>query len=136
MKEEYVMGKRILVADGDTRLVRSMSDALQEAEYEILTAADGNEAWRQISAGKADLIVVSEVLPLKNGYEVLEAIRADVNTRDLAVIMLFTQPGYGDVHRAMAVGLDCFITKPFRMQELLIYIKRIFRSLAEDQQPS
>lgn len=119
--------KRILIVDDEPHLVRSLSFILQKEGYEVLTAIDGVEALQKVKEYKPALIFLDLMLPKKNGYEVCQEIK---NTRELSstfVIVLSAKGWEADKEKALSLGANEFISKPFSPVELVARVKDILK---------
>src|SRR4051812_45511086 len=123
----------LLVEDnpGDVRLTQ---EALKDGHVmvNLTVAADGVEALEilkrnGIHANKArpDLILLDLNLPRKNGREVLEQIKADMDLRRIPVIVMTTSKAEQDVHKAYNLNANCYITKPVDLDEFLNVVRSI-----------
>ncbi len=118
------MVKRILVADDDADIVALVSRIIQLMGYEALTARDGEEALQLIQAHKPDLVILDVMMPKKDGWEVLQAIRAK---SDVPVTML-TALGSADDHvKGFSYGADDYIAKPFDNRVVKARIEAVMR---------
>jgi CheY-like chemotaxis protein len=115
---------RILVVDDEPHLIRSLSFILNKAGYEISTAADGEEALRKLVEYKPELIFLDVMMPKKNGYEVCEAIRKMPEYKDVYIIILSAKGGDIDREKALSVGANEFMSKPFSPLDVLSKIRR------------
>lgn len=125
------MPKKILAVDDERHIVRLVQVNLERAGYQVVTAFDGKEALEKIDAEHPDLVVLDVMMPYMDGFEVLQTLRKNPNTRDLPVIMLTAKAQDADVFRGWQSGVDCYLTKPFNPMELIAFVKRIFSSLEE-----
>lgn len=123
------MPKKILAVDDERHIVRLVQVNLQRAGYEVVTAFDGKEALEKIKSEKPDLVVLDVMMPYMDGFEVLQTLRKDPETRELPVIMLTAKAQDADVFRGWQSGVDCYLTKPFNPMELISFVRRIFKSL-------
>jgi two-component system alkaline phosphatase synthesis response regulator PhoP/two-component system response regulator VicR len=123
--------KKILAVDDERHIVRLVQVNLERAGYEVITAFDGVEALKKVHDEKPDLIVLDVMMPQMDGFETLKNLKANVETRDIPVIMLTAKAQDADVFRGWQSGVDCYLTKPFNPLELLTFVKRIFQSLEE-----
>ncbi len=129
MKESYnhTMSRRILVVD-DTRNVQLMlEEYLQNQGYEICLAYDGVEAMEIFHAGGIDLILLDIMMPNMDGYMFISKLRTESS---LPVIMITAKQQEADVVRGFELGADDYITKPFRLRELLMRIRAVMRRVA------
>jgi two-component system alkaline phosphatase synthesis response regulator PhoP len=111
--------KRILVVDDEIYIVHILEFTLTMEGYEVLTAADGEEALRRLEQDRPDLVVLDIMMPKVDGYEVLRRIRADEEFRQLPVILLSAKGRPIDRETGLEIGADDYIVKPFSPRRLL-----------------
>lgn len=111
--------KRILVADDEIYIVHILEFTLTMEGYEVLTAADGEEALRRVEQDRPDLVVLDIMMPKMDGYEVLRRIRADDEQRQTPVILLSAKGRPIDRETGLDTGADDYIVKPFSPRRLL-----------------
>lgn len=121
--------RKILAVDDEKHIVRLVQVNLERAGYEVITANDGKEALKKVEEEKPDLIVCDVMMPYMDGFEVLQNLRRNPETRDIPVIMLTAKAQDSDIAKGWMSGVDCYLTKPFNPMELLSFVKRIFDSL-------
>jgi two-component system alkaline phosphatase synthesis response regulator PhoP/two-component system response regulator VicR len=131
-EREGQMPKKILAVDDERHIVRLVQVNLERAGYQVVTAYDGKEALEKVASEQPDLVVLDVMMPYMDGFEVLQTLRKNQNTRDLPVIMLTAKAQDADVFRGWQSGVDCYLTKPFNPMELISFVRRIFKSLEED----
>jgi signal transduction histidine kinase len=111
---------RILVIDDDRIIRQTLLDGLRLAgQYEVILAEDGFEGVELARKLRPDLIVCDVEMPRMNGYGVIERLQKDPFTARIPFIFL---TGYGDrgsVRQGMALGADDYISKPFKVAELI-----------------
>ncbi len=127
------MPKKILVVDDEKPIVRLVQVNLEHAGYEVITAYDGKEALEKVAQEKPDLIVLDVMMPQMDGFEVMQRLQANPETRDIPVIMLTAKAQDADVFRGWQAGVTLYLTKPFSPFELISFVRRIFRSLEEEE---
>jgi DNA-binding response OmpR family regulator len=117
---------KVLIVDDDPDVVEALTLAfgLLHPECAVLEAYDGETAVETFSRESSDLVVLDILLPQIDGYEVLRRIR---QVSDVPVIMLTVKDDERDKLRALAMGADDYIVKPFRALELLARAKAIQR---------
>ncbi len=125
------MPKKILAVDDERHIVRLVQVNLERAGYEVVTAFDGKDALEKVKSENPDLVVLDVMMPYMDGFEVLQNLRKDPSTRELPVIMLTAKAQDADVFRGWQSGVDCYLTKPFNPMELIVFVKRIFKSQEE-----
>ncbi|HEY1722975.1 MAG TPA: response regulator [Magnetospirillaceae bacterium] len=123
---EALLRKKLLVVD-DSLTVRMLEKSLLEAEgYEVVVAANGDEAWQLLLAGGADLVVSDVEMPGMDGIALTESIRASNKYRSLPVILVTGRESDADKARGMAVGANAYLPKSaFDQKELLATIAQI-----------
>lgn len=113
------MGTRtIMVADDSPVIRRLIGMCLRGMPVEIIEVPDGNQAVIQTGAVGPDVLILDVGLPGKDGWTVLEELRADPATADLPIIMLTGHTTESDRRRAEEIGASVFMTKPFQPAEL------------------
>jgi two-component system cell cycle response regulator len=120
-------GQRILVADDDHALARTLSWILRENGYEVITVPDAEELIDRLDAEQPDLLLLDIMMPRVDGLQLLERIKGDPRKRDLPVLMISSMPPEEATVRALGLGASDFIAKPFRVRELLARIKAHLR---------
>jgi DNA-binding response OmpR family regulator len=106
---------RVLVVEDDERLGRQVADTLAEAGYEPVWIRDGRSvAWSQVEG--ASLIVLDLMLPGEHGLDILKRLRKE---SDVPVLVLSARNETADKVRALKLGADDYVTKPFWPDELL-----------------
>ena len=113
-------GKKILVVDDDRDIRIAMEMALKDLGPEVISVGDGNQAVKQIEESEPDLIVLDMMLPKRSGFLVLERIKRDRTPGNKPYVIMVTG-NLGNRHKIYAerLGVDRYITKPFRMNKLL-----------------
>jgi DNA-binding NtrC family response regulator len=123
---------RILVVD-DERMKRvTLADDLAAQGYEVVAAADGEEAWERLAGEQFDVVVTDLKMPRIDGLELLKRIKQGP-TASMAVIMMTAYGSIPVAVEAMRLGAFDFLTKPFRNEEILPLLARIERSRAAGQ---
>ncbi len=118
------MARKILVVD-DTRNVQVLlSDFLSGQDFEVLVASDGDEALNMVHAHAPDLILLDIMMPNMDGYQFITHLRKESN---IPVIMITAKQQEADIIRGFDLGADDYITKPFRMRELLVRMRAVLR---------
>jgi DNA-binding response OmpR family regulator len=111
--------KRILVADDEIYIVHILEFTLTMEGYEVLTAADGEEALRRVEADRPDLVVLDIMMPKMDGFEVLRRMRANEASRQTPVVLLSAKGRPIDRETGLDTGADDYIVKPFSPRRLL-----------------
>jgi DNA-binding response OmpR family regulator len=115
---------KVLVADDDAELRELIAFTLSQAGYLVIKASDGSAAVRLFAAEAPDLVVLDINMPALSGFQVCEAIRA----RSRVPVMMLTVRGEEeDLVRALGLGADDYLTKPFSPRTLLARIRALLR---------
>jgi two-component system copper resistance phosphate regulon response regulator CusR len=125
---------RILVAEDDPLLGRSLAKGLRERAYAVDLVHDGESAVIQAVVNEYDAILLDVMLPRRDGFEVARALRA----RDVRapILMLTARDRLGDKVEGLDAGADDYLTKPFEFEELLARLRALHRrqpALAPEQ---
>ncbi len=115
--------KKILVIEDEPQILEFLSIALSINGYEVITASNGAEGLEFALAKLPDLIISDIMMPEMDGYQVLEAVRANPQTANIPMLMLTARTDKNDVRQGMNLGADDYITKPFDIEDLLSSIK-------------
>ena len=115
---------KILIADDDRDLLSLIAFALTQAGYIVEQATDGGEAVKLFESAAPELVLLDINMPVANGFQVCERIRA----RSHVPIMMLTVRGEEeDLVRALELGADDYLTKPFSPRTLIARIKALLR---------
>nr|WP_246423556.1 response regulator [Roseospira goensis] len=116
-----------MIAEDEPSILESLVFILGREGYDIATARDGDDALSQLRTAPAtDLLILDIMLPRRNGFEVLKAVRAEPALSGLPVLMLTAKGQARDRQMAEQMGADAFIAKPFSNQDVV----RAVRGLA------
>jgi DNA-binding response OmpR family regulator len=115
----------VLVADDDPDILQLVTFQMERAGYQVVRAADGEEALRLARELEPDLAVLDVMMPKLTGYDVTRKLREEDATRDIPVILLTARVQEADVEEGFEAGADDYLTKPFSPQELLERVEAI-----------
>ena len=117
--------KRILVADDDRHVLSLISEILSRSDYLVEQAVDGEQALRMALEDRPDLIVLDVMMPGLDGLEVCRRLKSHSETSRIKIIMVTAKCGPKDVEAGLAAGADDYMTKPFRLAELVYKIEKL-----------
>ncbi len=100
---------------------------IQSDAYNVVEAADGNEAWTLIQLYKPSLVLLDIQMPGRSGLDILALIRSDPNLKATRVILLTAKALAADMEAGMRAGADLYLTKPFSPLELLTRVDEAVR---------
>ncbi|MFC5730312.1 MULTISPECIES: response regulator transcription factor [Nocardioides] len=116
--------RRVLVVEDDTVINQAVADRLAAEGYDVVRAWDGPGAVAADAELQPDLVVLDVMLPGFDGHEVCRRIQAE---RPVPVLMLTARTDEADVLVGLGVGADDYLTKPFRMRELVARVSALLR---------
>ena len=114
---------KILVADDDPALSRTLWWILKEHGYEVTTVPGGEHLLARLETEAFDLILLDIMMPKVDGLELLGRLKSDERFKDLPVLMISSMPPEEATVRSLGLGANDFIPKPFRTKELLARVK-------------
>ena len=117
----------ILIVEDEAPLLTLLRYNLEKQGFRVEEATDGQEALLRVAENKPDLVLLDWMLPSLSGIEVCRQIRRRPATRDLPVIMVTARTEDQDAVRALDIGADDYITKPFAVEALLARIRALLR---------
>lgn len=118
---------RLLIVEDEADLRRTLEKALREEGYAVDAAEDGEEGLYKAVTWTYDAIVLDVMLPLMDGWQVLERLRRSSKT---PVLMLTARDSIRDRVRGLDLGSDDYLVKPFSLVELLARIRALIRRTA------
>lgn len=117
------MANAILVADDDPDILSIVSMSLETQGYTVHKATNGREAVDLARQHHPNLILMDMMMPVVSGYEAVGQLKADATTRDIVIVGLSAKAMATDMERATDVGIDGYITKPFRIAQVLSVVE-------------
>jgi len=127
-------GSRILVADDDESLVRTLTWILKEHGYDVVVCPGGEGLLAKLEETKPALLLLDIMMPKVDGLQLLERLKQDERHKDLPVLMVSSMPPEDATVKALGLGAADFIAKPFRVRELLARVEahiRVGQALAQ-----
>jgi two-component system copper resistance phosphate regulon response regulator CusR len=122
---------KILIVEDEKKTASFLAKGLQEAGYEPWIADDGESAIDMTRNHSFDLLVVDVMLPKKDGWTVVQELRA--NRIQTPVIFLTARDSVGDRVKGLELGADDYIVKPFAFAELLARVRSLLRRSHENE---
>ncbi len=113
----------VLIVDDTPANLRLLSQMLAEQGHQVRPVPDGALALAAVQAESPDLILLDIRMPGMNGYEVCERLKANARTRDIPVIFISAVDAIQDKVRAFTVGGADYVTKPFKIEEVLARVE-------------
>jgi two-component system, chemotaxis family, chemotaxis protein CheY len=116
---------RILAADDSASMRDMVKMSLGSAGFEVTSAADGEEALRLAVATEFDLVLLDVNMPLRDGFEVVRALRAEPQYRHTPILMLTTESSADSKREGKNAGATGWIVKPFDPAQLIATVHRV-----------
>ena len=117
-----------LVVDDEPTIRELVSLNLEAEGMVVWTAENGDEAERIAHSMLPGVIILDVMMPGRDGYDVLAALKAHDRTRHIPVVLLTAKATDAEVWKGWTSGADYYITKPFNIEELLHYLDLIFEA--------
>ena len=114
----------ILVVDDDVHLLKIVTHTLESEGYQVLAMRDGAQALEAIERAAPDLVLLDVMLPRMDGFQVCQRVR---EYSAVPIIMLTARGRGQDKVKGLDLGADDYLTKPFRVDELLARVRAVLR---------
>lgn len=114
----------VLIADDEQSLRLLVSATIMSDEYDVVEAADGDEAWALMQQHQPSVALLDVQMPGKTGLDLTRAIRSDPRFARTFVVLLTSKAQQTDVQAGLEAGADRYLTKPFSPLELLTVVEQ------------
>jgi CheY-like chemotaxis protein len=121
------VAKAILVADDDPDILSIVSMSLEAQGYTVHKAVNGREAVDLAREHHPDLLLLDMMMPELSGYEAVGELKGDPATSDIPIVGLSAKAMASDMERASDAGIDGYITKPFRIAQVITAVEEYLR---------
>jgi DNA-binding response OmpR family regulator len=115
---------KILVAEDEPMLLKTIELKLKKEGYEVIATGDGRDAIARIEKDDPDLVISDIMMPYASGLEVVSLVKQP-GRKTIPIIILSAMEQEKVVMEAFELGADDYITKPFSLNELSIRVKRL-----------
>ncbi|MBS1794893.1 MAG: response regulator [Acidobacteria bacterium] len=116
----------IMLVEDDRIVARLLTHTLSQRGFQVDVATDGRQAIDSLDGTQIpDLVLLDIILPVADGFEVLNQIRSRKGWNKIPIIMLTSKTQEFNVVRAFESGADDYVTKPFQLGELMVRINRL-----------
>ena len=119
------MAKRIMVIDDSAALRQTVLEALVDAGYEVIGAADGQEALGMLDGSKVDLMICDVHMPRMDGLTFVREVKRLADYRFVPVIMLTTESSEKSRLAGLTAGAKAWVVKPFRPDQILHAVSKL-----------
>ncbi len=117
----------VLVVEDEAPLLTLLRYNLEKQGFRVDEAADGQEALLRVAEARPDIMLLDWMLPSLSGIEVCRQLRRRTETRDLPIIMVTARTEDQDAVRALDIGADDYIAKPFAIEHVIARIRALLR---------
>ncbi|WP_298066583.1 Hpt domain-containing protein [uncultured Acinetobacter sp.] len=124
-KQRYDERRLIMIVDDSVTVRKVTSRLLERQGYDVVTAKDGVDAIEQLETIKPDLMLLDIEMPRMDGFEVTNLVRHHEVHRDLPIIMITSRTGEKHRERALSLGVNQYMGKPFQEETLLENIESL-----------
>jgi CheY-like chemotaxis protein len=115
---------KVMVVDDAQADLKMMESILQSAGHQVLSYPDGARLEERLASEQPDVLLLDIVMPNRNGYEILRAIKKDERTRRTPVVLVTSKGQESDRLWGKRQGADEYVTKPFTAEQLLTVVRR------------
>lgn len=123
------MKRKVLVVDDEEDMIDLIREPLTREGFEVLTALSGREALECVRNDHPDLVLLDLMLPDIDGLEVCRQLKWEPSTATIPVLMVTGKSDEADVVLGLGLGAEDYVTKPFRIKELIARVKVILRRM-------
>ena len=117
--------KTVLIVEDSPTEQAMIADCLHDAGYSVVLAGDGDEVAEKMRSVAIDLVVLDLILPRVNGYEVCRALRSDIHTQHIPILMLTQRSSAPEEFYGRRLGANAYLKKPLKPDLLLSEIQRL-----------
>jgi len=118
---------KVMVVDDAYSDLKLMESILRNAGHQVVSLSDGEKLEAHIEAEHPDVVLLDIVMPQRNGYEILRALRRDSRTRSTPVVLVSSKNQESDRAWGKKQGADEYLSKPFTSDQLLSAVSRLVR---------
>lgn len=115
---------KVLVVEDSKNVSIMVKMCLNKHGYEVITLYDGLSALEHIFKDNPNLILLDVLIPKMDGYLVAQALKQDENTRHIPIIMMSAKAQEDDINKALKIGVEDYLVKPFTPEILLDKVKK------------
>lgn len=116
---------RILLVEDDERLQQLYQSVLERAGFLVFAVANGTEALKQLESTQVDVIITDIMMPVMDGYELLETLRS--SRVETPVLIITARADFEDKKKGFQLGTDDYMTKPVDVNEMVLRVEALLR---------
>lgn len=117
---------KVLIVEDEDVLAKVLQEKMEMSGYDVAVAVDGEDALRMAASSKPDVIVLDLLLPKKNGFEVLDALKKDGELKMIPVVVVSNLGEDSDIKRALSLGAaDYYVKSEHPINEIVEKVKNV-----------
>lgn len=125
-RSEKFSTHRALVVEDDAHIAYMLRFMLERAGYDVILVTNGRDAQAAIgNIAPVDVVLLDLMLPYVSGYQLISEVREDHSWQYVPIVVLSGKVLEEDIVRALDLGANDYVTKPFRPEELLARLRRV-----------
>ena len=125
--QEKRSAKQILVIDDDATITKMVETRLKANGYDASSTNDAAVGLELALKHVPDLIILDVMMPIINGYNLCTLLRSEKKSKNIPIILLTSRSDDQDKEIGKSVGANAYMTKPFKMDELLVKISELLK---------
>ena len=114
---------KVLIVDDEPFNIEVLEQALDGTDYQVVSAANGQEAWEKIQSEQPDLILLDLMMPVMDGFAVLAKVKENSMLRDIPIIIVSAEHDSKSVVKGIKQGAEDYLTKPVDTAQFLKKVK-------------
>jgi DNA-binding response OmpR family regulator len=115
---------KVLIADDEDGILQIMAKKISGAGYQVVTAADGQEAWDKIKSEDPDLVILDLTMPKMDGWQVLKALRENPPGKKWQPVIIISALGeIENMQKGLHMEADHYMTKPCSIDDIIKTIR-------------
>jgi len=126
------MAHKILIVDDEPNIVISLEFLMKKEGFEVAVANDGEEALAKVASFNPDLMLLDIEMPRMDGYELATYMRNDSRLKGVPIIMVTSRTGEKHRQRALEIGVERYLGKPYQEADLLRQVQETLRTSRSD----
>ncbi len=120
--------KTILLIEDESALQKAFCEVLKKEDFKTISALDGEIGWNTAKKIKPDLILLDLILPKMDGFEIMEKLKSDQETKNIPVIILTNLESNLDIDKALELGATTYLVKAnYDLKEIVEKVKKILK---------
>jgi len=122
--------KKILIIEDDVNIRDTIDSILTLSSFDVYTASDGKSGVEMVMSKKPNLIICDVNMPIMSGFGVLSKLKKELSENDMPIFLFLTASNSQEsIDKGMSLGADDYISKPFKVSELLKSINKNFEKI-------